>query len=251
MLFSDDLSCHPRHQLWIKNWLNKSFHSKFSKFCPWIQLNPTGIQLFLPPAPTWVQICGSGETSASLHTPSLTLHSAKCPHLCPNFPNFAFFKTHIIWFSFLAFFTIISDDYQCVHQTTHWWNGTWYRYKLKDKTNCVWSWRFAISAGINWIWHKRTIFKFYGRIADNSILGFCLWIRGTRIGVSSHGIFLKKTSLIFQEASIVQWSVNSWGRLEDILEPLVSGVYRHVATFASPRLTWGSQMCKYLRRKKF
>ena len=110
-LFSDDLSCHPRHQLWIKNWLNKSFHSKFSKFCPWIQLNPTGIQLFLPPAPTWVQICGSGETSASLHTPSLTLHSAKCPHLCPNFPNFAFFKTHIIWFSFLAFFTIISDDY--------------------------------------------------------------------------------------------------------------------------------------------
>ena len=79
-----------------------------------------------------------------------------------------------------------------VHQTTHWWNGTWYRYKLKDKTSCVWSWRFAILAGINWIWHKRTIFKFYGRIADNSILGFCLWIRGTRIGVTSHGIFLKK-----------------------------------------------------------
>ena len=82
-----------------------------------------------------------------------------------------------------------------VHQTTHWWNGTWYRYKLKDKTNCVWSWRFAILAGINWIWHKRTIFKFYGRIADNSILGFCLWIRGTRIGVSSHGIFLKKKNI--------------------------------------------------------
>ena len=41
------------------------------------------------------------------------------------------------------------------------------------------------------IWHKRTIFKFYGRIPDSSILGFCLWIRATRIGVSTNGILLQ------------------------------------------------------------
>ena len=195
MLFSDDLSCHPRHQLWIKNWLNKSFHSKFSKFCPWIQLNPTGIQLFLPPAPTWVQICGSGETSASSCLPAHTVtHIALC-QVSPSVSQFSQFCVFQNSQNMIFFLGLLHNNFRWlpyVHQTTHWWNGTWYRYKLKDKTSCVWSWRFAILAGINWIWHKRTIFKFYGRIADNSILGFCLWIRGTRIGVSSHGIFLKK-----------------------------------------------------------
>ena len=121
-------------------------------------LNPT-----VPPAYNFsagFQICGAREISfplsSPLHSMSLTLH---CPHF-----NFQCFKKQEIRIA------PSNDGY----------------YTNQDMFFCDYELDLFCQ-----IWHKRTIFKFYGRIADSSILGFCLWIRAARIGVSTNGILLQ------------------------------------------------------------
>ena len=121
-------------------------------------LNPT-----VPPAYNFsagFQICGAREISfplsSPLHSMSLTLH---CPHF-----NFQCFKKQEIRIA-------PSND-------GHYTNQDMFFCDYELDLFCQ-------------IWHKRTIFKFYGRIADSSILGFCLWIRAARIGVSTNGILLQ------------------------------------------------------------
>ena len=77
------------------------------------------------------------------------------------------------------------------------------------------------------IWHKRTIFKFYGRIPDSSILGFCLWIRATRIGVSTNGILLQNLPMY----------VHPFGK-DDF------GIYiSHILLLSDPLYTLRSKCC--------
>ena len=121
-------------------------------------LNPT-----VPPAYNFsagFQICGAREISfplsSPLHSMSLTLH---CPHF-----NFQCFKK-------LEIRIAPSND-------GHYTNQDMFFCDYELDLFCQ-------------IWHKRTIFKFYGRIADSSILGFCLWIRTARIGVSTNSILLQ------------------------------------------------------------
>ena len=188
--------CHHPHHQPTENWSNNSegFHSKFYKFCPWIQL-------FL--LPTWahgVQICGR-EISLPL-----LLCRARHSHCCS--PNFALFYQIFPEYPivFLKHFHCICISFLLhLFLTFHWeiWIATIWPLLFdeikhdirKAQHNTLWD-CFPIFIIFSWdslniLRHKRTIFKFYGRIADNSISGFCLWIRTSRIGVSNNDIFLQ------------------------------------------------------------
>ena len=157
-------------------------------------LNPT-----VPPAYNFsagFQICGAREISfplsSPLHSMSLTLH---CPHF-----NFQCFKKQEIRIA-------PSND-------GHYTNQDMFFCDYELDLFCQ-------------IWHKRTIFKFYGRIADSSILGFCLWIRAARIGVSTNGILLQNLPMY----------VHPFGK-DDF------GIYiSHILLLSDPLYTLQSKCC--------